>query len=340
MSGEPTLVVSYSGVLGGAERILLDCVTRLQEPVLVACPDGPLAESLRAAAIPWASLPGRSLRLRGARTVHARALAALARDVFTLSQRHRPRALVAWGARAILAAAPLPRCPPLLAVHMDLLPSPGVATAIRWATRRADGVVVVSHAVAREVGGTVLQPGVDLDAWTPQPVPDGPPRALVLGALVPWKRPDLALAVAARIPELHLDLAGEPIDADDYAARLHARAAQPDLAGRVDFLGTVDPRPALARAHALLHCADAEPWGLALVEALAAGRPVVAPDAAGPREIVTDAAGRLYAPGDADAAAAALRAVLAEPGDPRARAERFPVEASAERFRDALRAIG
>ena len=52
----------------------------------------------------------------------------------------------------------------------------------------------------------------------------------------------------------------------------------------------------------LLHCADDEPYGLALVEALAAGRPVVAPAAGGPLEIVADGAGRLYPPGDADAA--------------------------------------
>jgi glycosyltransferase involved in cell wall biosynthesis len=224
-------------------------------------------------------------------------------------------------------------------VHMDLLPSPGVAVAVRWATQRADAVVAVSGAVAREVGGTVLHAGVDLAAWTPEPLPPGPPRALVLGALVPWKRPDLALEVAARMPELRLELAGAPIEADDYAARLRERAARPDLVGRVEFLGAVAPRPALARAHALLHCADAEPWGLALVEALAAGRPVVAPDAGGPREIVTDGAGRLYAPGDARAAAAALSAVLADPGDPRARAEQLPVEASAARFKAALEAI-
>ena len=69
---------------------------------------------------------------------------------------------------------------------------------------------------------------------------------------------------------------------------------------------------ALASAHVLLHCADAEPYGMALVEALAAGRPVVAPAAAGPLEIVADGAGRLYPPGDAQAAVEALRAVLAD----------------------------
>ena len=49
---------------------------------------------------------------------------------------------------------------------------------------------------------------------------------------------------------------------------------------------------------------------MVLVEALAAGRPVVAPDSAGPKEIVADGAGRLYPPGDADAAVAALQATL------------------------------
>ena len=84
------------------------------------------------------------------------------------------------------------------------------------------------------------------------------------------------------------------------------------------FAGQVDARAALASAHLLLHCADAEPFGLVLVEALACGRPVVAPAAAGPLEIVTDGAGRLYPPGDAHAAADALRAVLADPARRRA----------------------
>jgi glycosyltransferase involved in cell wall biosynthesis len=155
---------------------------------------------------------------------------------------------------------------------------------------------------------------------------------------VPWKRADLALEIAARIPELRLDVAGAPLarDALGFEAALHVRAARPDLAGRVRFLGALDdPRPALADAHALLHCADREPFGLALVEALAAGRPVAAPAGGGPLEIVTPACGRLYTPGDAAAGAAALLAVLADPGAPataRERAARFDTDESARRF--------
>jgi glycosyltransferase involved in cell wall biosynthesis len=345
MSGSPTLIVSYSGVLGGAERILLDCATRLGDPVIVACPEGALAGAVRAAGLGHEPVPDRPLRLGAA---HARALAGLARDVRALVAHRRPEAVVAWGARAVLATAPLPRRPPLLAVHMDLLPRRGVGAAVRWATRHADGVAAASEAIAQAVAApyaTVLRPGVDLARFAAAPSPNGAPHALALAALVPWKRPDLALEVAARVPGLELELAGAPIPGDSgaFVRKLEARAAGDDLAGRVTFAGALaDPRPALARAHCLLHCADAEPWGLALVEALAAGRPVVAADAAGPREIVAGGAGRLFPPGDAAAAVEALKAVLADPAAPaaaRARAERFPVEASAARFKSALEAI-
>jgi glycosyltransferase involved in cell wall biosynthesis len=104
----------------------------------------------------------------------------------------------------------------------------------------------------------------------------------------------------------------------------------------VRFLGALaDPRPALAEAHCLLHCADREPYGLALVEALAAGRPVAATAAGGPLEIVTPACGRLFAPGDAAAGAAAVADLVGDPGAraaARARAAAFDREVAARRF--------
>jgi len=178
----------------------------------------------------------------------------------------------------------------------------------------------------------VLHFGVDLDAFTPRPLPDGPPHALVVGALVGWKRPDLAIEIARRMPEIHVTFAGAPLPGETYS---------PPAPANVTFAGHVDDvREALSRAHVLLHCADAEPYGLALVEALAAGRPVVASAAAGPLEIVRDGAGRLYPPGDADAAVEALRAVLADPGAPiaaRRRAEAaFDVNDSVRRLAAAI----
>jgi len=325
MTGPPVLFVSYSGVLGGAERVLLDAVTRLERPLTVACPDGPLAAALRRAGVAHAPIAERPLRLGLA---HLAGIAGLARDI----RRLRPEFVVAWGARAVLAAALARR--PWLAVHHDLLPRGAVRALVKAASRTADAVAATSHAIADELvrDATVLHPGVDLTRLQPAPLPPGPPRALVLGALVSWKRPELALEIADRMPELQVTIAGATLPGDDGAleARLRTRAGD-----RVTIAGPADDVPrALANAHVLLHCADEEPYGMVLVEALAAGRPVVAPAAGGAREIVPDAG--LYPPGDARAAVAALRLVLADPdapADARRRAEQhFDVNDSTRRL--------
>jgi glycosyltransferase involved in cell wall biosynthesis len=59
----------------------------------------------------------------------------------------------------------------------------------------------------------------------------------------------------------------------------------------------------------------AEPFGLALVEAMALGRPVIATRAGGPIEIVVeDESGLLVPPGDAAALGSVLIRLLREPG--------------------------
>ncbi len=156
---------------------------------------------------------------------------------------------------------------------------------------------------------------MDLDRYRADRDPGPEPEVLVLGAIVPWKRLDLALeavAIAAReLPSLRLTVAGRAIDAqgEELLAALRERATRPDLAGRVTFAGHLDdPREALERSWALLHCADREPFGSVVLQALASGRPVVAPDAGGPAEVVDETRGALYPPGDAQAAAAAAGA--------------------------------
>jgi glycosyltransferase involved in cell wall biosynthesis len=339
--------ILFSGAYGGAERILVDCAARLGAPAVVACPPGPLATAVRDAGLRVAPLRPRTLVLRAgpkAALSHAAGLVGLARDVARIAADESSPAVVAWGMRAVLAASPPRLGVPVLAVHNDLLPKGPIAAAVRAATRRCSGAVALSHAIAEELppGAVVLHPGVALGD-PPEAPPAGRPRVLWLGALVEWKRPDLALDVAERVPEAAFDLGGTPLpeDGQELVTELRRRVAEPQLAGRVRLLGQVpDAARELAGAHALLHTADAEPFGMVLVEALAAGRPVVAPAAAGPLEIVgADGAGRLYPPGDADGAAAALRAVLADAGAPaaaRERASNFAVEESAARFAAAL----
>jgi len=98
MGGRPVLFLSYSGVLGGSERVLLDCATRLGRPALVACPEGPLAAAARTAGLAVAPLLNRTLRMRGHRAAALRGLAGLAYDAASLARRVHPPVLVAWGA--------------------------------------------------------------------------------------------------------------------------------------------------------------------------------------------------------------------------------------------------
>jgi glycosyltransferase involved in cell wall biosynthesis len=111
----------------------------------------------------------------------------------------------------------------------------------------------------------------------------------------------------------------------------------------VTFAGPLaDPREALTGATCLLHCADCEPYGMVVVEALAAGRPVIAPASCGPAEIVAPECGRLFVPGDPHAAADALVNLLGTPGlaarvgaAGRERVERhYRVEDSSLRYED------
>jgi glycosyltransferase involved in cell wall biosynthesis len=323
------LFVSYSGVLGGAERVLLDAVTRLERPLTVACPDGPLAEALKAAAVPHVAVPERPLQVGLA---HMAGVAGLARDIRNL----KPDFVVAWGARAVLAARLESR--PWLAVHHDLLPAWPIRAVVKEATKDANGIVAASRAIARDIADqdvTVLHPGVDLNRFSPQATPPGPPKVLMLGAFVKWKRPDLALTIATRLPDVEFTIAGATLPGDDPQLEQQLKK---NAGPNVTVTGPIDDVPkALAEHHVLLHCADKEPYGMVLVEALAAGRPAVAPDSGGPQEILEEG---LYPPGDADAAADAIRAALEDPeagtrARRRAEAE-FDVVDSTRRLEEAM----
>ena len=114
--------------------------------------------------------------------------------------------------------------PRIVVAHHDMLPPGGwIARLVRAAAARADAVIVNSGAVARDLDpagslGTrlsVVYPGVDpAPPSRPASWPDGPPVVVVIGALVGWKRVDLALeaiALARReVPSLRLRVVGAP----------------------------------------------------------------------------------------------------------------------------------
>jgi N-acetylglucosaminyl-diphospho-decaprenol L-rhamnosyltransferase len=323
------LFASFSGLLGGAEQVLLDCAAAIDGSHVLACPPGPLAQRARGEGLTVLSVPERGLRIRGSLRARARgplALGAHAVELRRLARDLDPELVVVWGMRSALASLALPRRHRLAIDHHDFLPGRLIAAGVRAAAARACAVTVPSAAVGDELDRTgrlqarlwVVAPGVDAVRLAGVGPPTETSAVLVLGAIAPWKRPDLALEICAlargRLPGLTVRLVGAPVTRDEsLPAELQSRTAAPDLAGAAELVGPrADPTAELARATCLLHCAPREPFGIVLLEAMAAGRPVVAPDAGGPREILDASCGVLYAPGDARAGADALVALLSD----------------------------
>jgi glycosyltransferase involved in cell wall biosynthesis len=147
---------------------------------------------------------------------------------------------------------------------------------------------------------------------------------------------DLVLALAQLPPDgWRLTIAGS-LDMDPgYAGRVCRLIDRLGVGTHVEFLGSL-PTPAVAeclsRAHVMAVPSRYEAFGIAYLEAMRFGVPVIATAAGGPREIVDDGReGFLVAPGDVGRLTRCLRA-LAEDRDllvrmgrlARERADRHP----------------
>jgi glycosyltransferase involved in cell wall biosynthesis len=141
--------------------------------------------------------------------------------------------------------------------------------------------------------------------------PEVAPLVLALGRLHPNKGFDTLLAALVEVPGAYLWLAGEG-ELRDTLAR---QARLLGLEQRLRFLGWRDDAAALLAAADLLVCPSRrEPLGNVVIEAWAAGVPVVATASEGPLALIDDdETGRLVPIDDAPALAVALREVLADP---------------------------
>jgi glycosyltransferase involved in cell wall biosynthesis len=202
-------------------------------------------------------------------------------------------------------------------------------------------------------------PVVVIPAGTPYPVrprPDEPTEPTVVGcaaALTRWKGQDVlleAFAIVARSANATLELLGSPYPRDAcYAEELRARADAGDLRGRVRFLGYQSDPGAIVRRWTVAVSASVEPEavGLATLEAMSLGVPVVGTDLGATHHVLGDA-GLLVKAGDAAALAAAVLSLIADPdrwarchqaGPPRV-AEQFRLDRQLERTLALLAEIG
>lgn len=216
----------------------------------------------------------------------------------------------------------------------------------RWdrrAAQRPDLYLANSSAVAERISSfygrdsVVVPPPVAVRDF-PRDVERDPTRFLWVHRLVSYKRPLEVAAAFRELPELRLTMVGVgPLE-----QRL--RAALPP---NVELLGWV-PRERLTRLFAeaagFIHVGE-EDFGISMVEALAAGTPVVAADRGGARDIVRPGRDGVLIPDGSDPLeiAAAVSDVAGrawDRDDLRASAERFSEECFRVRLNQVMRAHG
>ncbi|HET7604075.1 MAG TPA: glycosyltransferase [Gemmatimonadales bacterium] len=156
----------------------------------------------------------------------------------------------------------------------------------RLVLRQAKAIVVPSRAhvaMSVELRGfeskvEVIPFGVDEARWdvVPPPPPDSPPRALFIGRLAAYKGLDVLLRALAMVPDVRLDIVGSGPE----GPRLRTLAQALAVTDRVRWFGEY-PDEDLTRRMAdadflvLPSVTTEEMFGLVVLEAMAAGRPVI-----------------------------------------------------------------
>lgn len=324
-------VLAGAGV-GGTERQLLLLLPHLAERVdtsLLIIRGGPLTERYAAA------VPTRTLAKHG--KVDPLFLTRLVAAV----RAERPDVVQTWGTTANVwaaLAARLARVPRLVVTEGALDEWKGRVhrTVDRRVYGWADALVCNSRLVADFLVGHGADPqrtrvvpnAVPLPRTAGSPDPAG--VVLYLGRLHPVKGADVLVealpAVVAAVPGSRFVIAGPAAQPAEraLAARLQQRVAELGLGGCVDLPGPVeDPGELLRTARLLVVPSRSEGSPNVVVEAMAAGVPVVATSVGGVPELVDPGqTGLLVPPDDPAALADAVIATLRDPAAAAARAAR------------------
>lgn len=192
----------------------------------------------------------------------------------------------------------------------------------------------------------VVHCGIDPEAFPePGPMPEGALRLVNIGRLSEQKGQLILMPVMGRFAgaDVHLTLIGD----GELRGALEAEISARGLGGQVTLAGwqtEEEVRDALAGCHALVLPSFAEGLPMVIMEAMAAGRPVIATYVAGIPELVQPGVtGWLVPAGDDAALAGAVEALAAMPSEARAelgRAGRARVLERHDMYREAERLAG
>lgn len=311
------LFVHLNGCMSGAEQSLILLVKRLSRvhEVVVACPDdGTLSVKLARLSIPTvviAPLPKRRFLSPATWAYGFKVSYRLCR----LIRKVKPDLIHAnsFYAASVAVMAGAIRRKPVVVHARDFVGFPLLSRVLGHLSRR---ILAVSEAVKSELVGQGVPPakievvynGVDLEASgavDSLPAESGTnggttERELVfgnVGQFVPWKNQKVFIEAAVDTSQ-HLAHARFLLVGDDLFGRdgvyreglleLALRASL-DCASNIEHVGwQQDMRSVWNRIDCLVHTATREPFGRVLIEAMARGIPVIAFDACGPREIITN----------------------------------------------------
>ncbi|MHB8240559.1 MAG: glycosyltransferase family 4 protein [Solirubrobacteraceae bacterium] len=352
--------------LSGGEIALLRLLPHLREvdAHVILGEDGPLAQRLQQEGISVEVLPissaARDLRRDTVRPGAASPLAALHTLAYVIRlavrlRRLRPDLVHTNSLKAGVygsLAAKLAGVPLLWHVRDriadDYIPKPAVRLVRMLVRHLADGVGANSQATLETLSpATLRRPHAALpdSVLAPDRARTLDPHAItfgMVGRIAPWKGQDLFLrAFAATFPqgdERAVVVGSAMFGEEPYESALHELAEQLGLSDRVEFRGfREDVWTELAGFDVLVHASVIpEPFGQVVLEGMAAGLAVIAPDEGGPAAVIADGdTGRLFRSRDAEALAGAMRAL----GESRSERERLGAQAAlavAEYHPDAL----
>ncbi|HEY2181524.1 MAG TPA: glycosyltransferase [Solirubrobacteraceae bacterium] len=351
--------------LGGAEAMLHTILegadTSGHELELVFFRDGPWPDELRAMGLRVEIVPSGRVRQLGRLTRTVVRLAALFRE-------RRPDVILNWATKTQLYGSPAAALAGMsdrviwwqhaiagrhwLDLGANLMPTRAIVCYSNAAAEAQQRLWPRRRTIVIPAGA---RPAVAAARRSSLALPAGVPVVGIVGRLQPWKGQDRVLEAQALLRErgipLHLVIVGGDSYglSPDYADSLPALISRLGLDGSVTMTGEVaDAMPFVEQLDVLVNASDPEPFGIVLLEAMAAAVPVVAVDSGGPRDIVEHGrTGMLARSGDpADLAAAiepllgsqALRHELGEAGHGRFMRE-YTDEAVRRRFYAALESV-
>lgn len=324
------IVMPLAEQRGGGEMMLWDLMQQGRnagvEWLVIFLEDGPMVEQVRKLGIDTRVVSSGRLR-----EIHR--FIPTVFKIASIAKRERADAIVNWmwithiyGGLAALMAG-LPSMWYQLEVPYDKF------WMVRLATLLPARAIVTLSKDGKEAQGQIwphratplVYPGVALDRFEPSSLPSAlearrklglplhGPLIGIVGRLQRWKGMHVVVEAMPKVlqkyPDAHCVLVGGKHDLEpDYEDFLKQQIATLELSDRVIMAGLQRNIPEWVQAmDVFIHASDKEPFGIVIIEAMALGKPVIAGNAGGPTEIITDGIDGLLTPyDDADALAIAI----------------------------------